>query len=126
MLDVGLEAFKDIADNWHRGWILWDTINYITGFLIIALPAIIAANILPNRWRRIVAMVVTIVASLATWLQPGAKASVHKHAYICMNAAYFGSKNNVENLDQKYSECAHSVDYDYTSPLAGQKDKTAP
>src|ERR1043166_3538137 len=70
---------------WRLGWIVWDAAYYVTGILIIALPAIMSADLVRHeRGKRILAAATAILAGVVTWVQPGTKATAHEQAYFCL------------------------------------------
>ncbi len=110
------DFIKKLAEeepNWHRGWLLWAAVYYLTGFLVIALPAIAASDVLRDRMRRIVATAAAIMAGVVTWVQPGTRATAHEKAYICLKIARVQLASDEARLKNRYAECASYINYSY-------------
>jgi hypothetical protein len=99
------------GNDWHDGWLLWTVIYYVGGILVIALPAISATDLLPDRTRRIVATAAAIVAGVVTWIQPGTRATAHERAYLCWKNARFELEEDAQR--KEYKRCSDFLLYLY-------------
>jgi len=107
---------------WHFGQYLWSAIYYTTGLLMIAMPAIIAADLIVNdQHKKVFACATAILAGTVGWLQPGARATAHEHAFVCLRV--------VSNLGtqlptaEQIKKCNDFIDYTY-EPSSGEGNPT--
>lgn len=96
---------------WRLGWIVWDAAYYVTGILIIALPAIMSADLVRHeRGKRILAAATAILAGVVTWVQPGTKATAHEQAYFCLRQL---EADHPANWQAQFHHCSDFINYPY-------------
>ena len=114
---------SDVFCDWYRGWIIWSVIYYVSGLLVIVLPAIVASDILPDRTRRLIATAAAIVAGVVTWVEPGTRATAHERAYLCLKVALVEFAHNETAFRERFPLCAAHINYNYVNKPGPRDEK---
>jgi hypothetical protein len=113
-----LKAYADTFSSWQAGYEFWRYVYYFLGASAVALPAFVAAGVPSSDvWKRVTSALAAAMVAIFTWLQPGARATAHEHAYVCLEMVLDGVKigayQSVGDLKKDADHCSRFIDYEY-------------
>jgi hypothetical protein len=98
---------------WRNGFLFWSGIYYLSGVLVIALPTIVASDLISSaRSKSIMSVLTAIVGGFITFAQPGAKATAYEHANLCWQNVRMTSSTS-DAARQGFRKCQTFIDYEY-------------
>lgn len=134
--DLVEKEFGDTLRSATLGRYFWAVMYYLSGFLIIALPAIVASNLLlSDRQRRIAATAAAITAAAVTWLEPGARATAKKQTYFCLKVLDIkkleprdkeAKDKPAPTFAEAFEKCLQYSNYEYIRLAPGQPQPKPP
>ena len=102
----------------------WRTVYYVGNTLAIALPIFVATDVVPSDTLSGKALLgfTSIIVAIMSWLQPGAKATGHEHAFIALRALIAEYKAELltpKQAMQAFRESCRFIDYTYLDHQPG-------